>query len=133
MMYFQNPSFLRRVLLADAAASGATGLLMAFGASFLEPLLGLPVALLREAGIILLPFAALLTYIATREHLSRRWVWAVVVMNVIWVIDSILLLLSGWVSPTLLGQAFVIGQALVVAVFAELEYFGVRKSAAALA
>lgn len=133
MLNFQNPSFLRRVLLADAAASGATGLLMAFGASFLEPLLGLPVALLREAGIILLPFAALLIYIATREHLSRRWVWAVVVMNVIWVMDSILLLLSGWVSPTLLGQAFVIGQALVVAVFAELEYFGVRKSAAALA
>ena len=39
--------FLRRVLLADAAASLATGLLMLLGAGMLGPLLGLPEALLH--------------------------------------------------------------------------------------
>ena len=43
-----NP-FLRNVLMLDAAASGATGLLLVAGAGVLEDLLGLPVALLREA------------------------------------------------------------------------------------
>ncbi|HJV74524.1 MAG TPA: hypothetical protein VJ654_09905 [Noviherbaspirillum sp.] len=81
------------------------------------------------AGIILLPFAALVAYIATRAQLSRGWVWAVVIANALWVIDSIVLLLSGWVSPSLLGQAFVLAQALVVAVLAELEYVGLQKSA----
>ena len=38
----------------------------------------------------------------------------------------IALLLSGWVSPNLLGEAFVLAQAIVVAVLAELEYFGSR-------
>jgi hypothetical protein len=39
----------------DAAASGATGLLLIAGARWLEDLLGLPVALMREAGLILIP------------------------------------------------------------------------------
>jgi hypothetical protein len=37
----------------------------------------------------------------------------------------------GRVAPTELGYSFVIAQALGVAVFAGLEYFGLRKSAAA--
>jgi hypothetical protein len=39
---------------------------------------------------------------------------------------SLLLLVSGWVAPTLLGMGFVVGRALVVAGVAELAYFGVR-------
>ena len=54
-MPYQSNSFLRTVLLADAIASGATGLLMIAGAGLLEGLLGLPVALLREAGLVLIP------------------------------------------------------------------------------
>ena len=36
-------------------------------------------------------------------------------------------------APTLLGYAFVIAQALVVAVFAELQFMGLRKPIAAMA
>jgi hypothetical protein len=41
---------LRLALLADAAASGATAALLVAGAGFLEDWLGLPVALMHEAG-----------------------------------------------------------------------------------
>ncbi len=50
--------FLRLALLGDAAASGATGLLLATAAGPLAPLLGLPEPLLRSAGLVLLPYAA---------------------------------------------------------------------------
>ncbi|WP_334189757.1 hypothetical protein [Noviherbaspirillum sp.] len=133
MSLFEHPSFLRRVLLADAAASTATGALMLFGASMLEPLLGLPVSLMQIAGASLLPFAALVAFIATRERISGRAVWLVIIVNAVWTVDSIALLLTGWVQPTLLGNAFVIGQALAVGVLAELQYFGLRRARMATA
>jgi hypothetical protein len=48
---------LRLSLLADAGASGATAALLVAGAGLLEPLLGLPLALMREAGMLLIPYA----------------------------------------------------------------------------
>jgi len=129
-----SPSrLLRRVLLADAATSGAIGLLMMLGSSLLEQLLGLPAELSRYAGISLLPFAAFLVYLATRENLSQSAVRAVIVLNALWTAGSILLLLSGWIEPTGLGYAFVIFQAFGVAMFAGLEYLGLRKSVMAAA
>jgi hypothetical protein len=126
-----NPSsFLRRALIVDAAVSAATGLMIALGANLLAALLGLPVALLDYAGISLIPFAVLVVWVAARDTLRRAGVWAVIVCNAVWSIDSILLLLSGTVAPTWLGTAFVIAQAVVVAVLAELEYLGLRHSAA---
>ncbi|GIZ52310.1 hypothetical protein [Noviherbaspirillum aridicola] len=127
MFKLDSPLFLRRVLLADAAASAATGLLLAFGADPLEPLLGLPAVLLRTAGYALLPFAALVCLLATRKHIPRAGVWAVIVVNALWVVDSVVLLASGHVTPTVLGQAFVVAQAIVVATFAELEFGAVRR------
>ena len=128
MLNFQSPAFLRRVLLADGISGLAMGLMLVAAAGLLEPLLGLPADLLREAGIVLLPLAAFVTYTGLRKELSRRMVWAVIVFNALWVLDSFVLLFSGWVTPTVLGQVFVVAQALVVAVFAELEFFGVRRA-----
>jgi len=125
-------SFLRRVLFADAATCFAAGLLMMFGSGQLGPFLGLPQPLLGYAGISLLPFTAFLVYLATRENLSPAVVWTVIVLNLLWTIDSILLLFSGWVTPTEPGYLFVIAQAAGVAVFAVLEYFGLRKSTTAM-
>ena len=119
--------FLRRVLLADAATSGASGLLMTFASGTLEEWLGVPTGLLRYAGLSLLPFAALVAYLATRESPPRAAVWAVIVLNALWAVDSILLLAGGWVGPTALGYTFVIAQALIVAAFAEAQYVGLRR------
>lgn len=121
-------SFLRRVLVADAVTSGATGLLMVVAAGLLESQLAVPAALLRYAGLGLLPFAAFVGWLATRETVSRAAVWAVIVCNLLWTADSLLLLVVSPVEPNALGHAFVIAQALVVGVFAEAQYVGLRKS-----
>jgi hypothetical protein len=131
MRSLRTSTFLRRVLFADAATCVATGLLLMLGSGVLEQFLGLPVGLLRYAGLSLLPFAALLVYLATRENLSPPVVWAVIVLNALWTADSLLLLLTGWVAPTEMGYVFVVVQAVGVGVFAGLEYFGLRKAATA--
>ena len=120
-------SFLRRVLALDAVASGVLGLGLAAFAPFLAAWLGLPVELLRESGLILLPWAAVVGFLASRRQPSRIGVWSVIAINALWVIDSIALLVTGWVAPTALGYAFVIAQAVVVGVFAELEFAGLRR------
>ena len=121
------PVFLRRALVLDAVASGATALMMIAGAGLVEGLLGLPAALLRGAGLVLLPYVAFVIYTGTRETISRPAVWAIVVANVLWAAASAFLLVSGWVAPTALGTAFVIAQAVVVALLGELQYMGLRR------
>ncbi|QRN97042.1 hypothetical protein JRI60_50175 [Archangium violaceum] len=128
-----SQTLLSRALLADGVISGATGALMFAAASPLSQVLGLQSTLLRTAGISLLPFAALLVYLALRPRVPRPLVWGIVGYNLLWAIDSLLLLTTGWVAPTLWGYLFTGVQALAVAVFAGLQYAGLRHSSAALA
>ena len=119
---------LRQALLADALVSGATGLLLALGAGALAGFLGLPEALLRYAGLILLPYAAMVAAIGTRSSIRPAAAWAVIAINALWALDSVILLLSGWVAPNALGYGFVIAQAAVVAMFAEIQLISLRRS-----
>jgi hypothetical protein len=128
MSAIQTSTYLRRVLLLDAASCTAMGLLLLGATSVVSGLTQLPAGLLSEASMVLLPFAVLLAVLATRPRLPRLAVWAVIVVNGIWVIDSVVLLFSGWVQPTLLGHGFVVCQAVFVAVIATLEYLGLRRS-----
>jgi len=133
MPWSQASSFLRRVLVLDGAVSGACGLSMVLGAATLQRVLGIPAALLASVGLGLLPFAVLLFYLSSRDRFSPSSVRALIAGNVLWVAASVTLLLSRWIEPTTLGSAFVIVQAVAVAVLAEMEYVGLRKSAAAAA
>jgi len=133
MQSLRTSTFLRWVLFADATTCIATGLLMMLGSGLLEQFLGLPPGLSRYAGASLLPFAAFLVYLAKREYLSPPAVWIVIVLNALWTAGSFLILLTGWIAPTEPGYAFVVAQALGVAGFAGLEFFGLRRAATATA
>lgn len=122
-----NDTFLRRVLLADGLVSGASGLVTMLAAEPLAPILGLPQELLRYAGLSLLPFMALLVFIATRKNLAVSAVWEVIALNALWIAGGIFLLLSGWLAPTALGYGFMLIQILAPVMFTALEYLGVRK------
>jgi hypothetical protein len=130
MTSIRASSLLRRVLIVDALTSGAMGVAMFALADMFASLLQLPVDLVREAGIILLPFAAFVGFVASRREPARLAVWAIIALNVVWVVDSIVLLFTGWVAPNALGYIFVVAQAVVVLVFADFEYMGLKRSAA---
>ncbi len=130
MSFTMPSSLLRLALIADAAASGATALLMLAGAGLIAGLLGLPVGLLRYAGLILVPFVVFVAYVGTRPEIPRGAAGAIVVVNFAWVAASVALLVSGAVTPTMLGYAFVLVQALAVGVLAELQWIGLRRTAA---
>ena len=110
---------LQRILLLDAATCGAMGLALLLLAAPLEPLLGLPFALLQYAGLALLPIGAFMAWVGTRAPAPPAGVRIVIAGNVLWVVASLLLLL--WLTPTRLGCAFVILQAAAVDALAGLE------------
>ena len=133
MTSIRASSLLRRVLIVDAVSSGAMGVAMIAFAELFADLLQLPVELISEAGIVLLPFAAFVGFVASRREPARIAVWTIIALNVVWVVDSIVLLFTGWVAPNALGYAFVIAQAAVVLVLADFEYMGLKRSTAVAA
>jgi hypothetical protein len=130
MTSIRASSLLRRVLVVDAVTSGAMGVAMIAFAELFASLLQLPVELVSEAGIVLLPFAAFVGFVASRPEPTRIAVWIIIALNAVWVVDSIMLLFTGWVAPNGLGLAVVIAQAAAVLVLADLEYMGLRRSTA---
>lgn len=119
---------LRLVLRLDAAGSGACGLLAAAGAPVLDGPLGAPTALLVPVGLFLLAYAAGVWFVASRPRLSRPAVWAVIAFNLAWVLESVLLVAAGWFSLTGAGVTLVLAQAAAVAVLADLQFLGLRRS-----
>jgi hypothetical protein len=115
-----------------AIVTGAMAIVLVTGAGFLSSLLNLQASLLREVGIFLIAYAALVGFLGTRQSMPRLAVWMVIGANALWAVDSIALLFTGWVSPNMLGQAFVVAQALSVAALAELQYIGLKQSETAV-
>jgi hypothetical protein len=114
-MKLHGQTLLRAALLADALASAAIGLLLTVGAEALAAPLGLPPALLRGAGLLLLPFAAFVGWLGRRAAAPRSFVVAVVAINALWTLESLALAFGPWAAPTALGVVFVTAQALAVA------------------
>lgn len=125
--------FLRNALLADAAISGAAGVLMIAGAGLLGPLLDIPEPLLFWSGVVLIPYVALLFALSRRQAAPRLLLLDIVFINGLWVAASFGILLAGVVEPNLLGSAFVVVQAIAVGLLGVLQFAGIRGSAAATA
>jgi hypothetical protein len=128
-----HPSlFLRRSLLADAIFSGIGAAGFTLGAGVFASLLNLPETLLRETGLFLIAYAIFVGWLGTRASMPKALILIVVAGNAAWTLASIGLLLSGMVSPNLLGEIVVVAQAIATGVLAELQYIGLRKSGSAL-
>jgi hypothetical protein len=125
--------FLRRVLWFDAATCFLTGAVFLTASATVEQLLAIPAPLARVLAVVLLGFGALVAWVGTRRELLRTAVRAIVVINALWALESVLALLFGWLQPNALGQWFVIAQALAVAVIAELQFTGLRRARAVAA
>ena len=126
-------TFLRRALLADALFSGVAALGFTVGAGTFATVFNLPEALLRETGLFLIAYTALVGWLASRTVVPKPLVLLVVVGNAAWTVGSIALLFSSTVSPNLAGELMIMAQAIATGVFAELQYVGLRKSGSAVA
>ncbi|MES2912316.1 MAG: hypothetical protein V4718_13045 [Pseudomonadota bacterium] len=126
---FSSPNFMRNVLRVDALSCLACGLLQLAFPVQMADMLHLPGPLLAYTGEFLLVYAAVVAFVSTRKPIPRHVVWLLVAGNLGWAAACVLLLVSGSVHPTALGMAYVAMQALTVAVLAELQYFGLRRTA----
>nr|WP_294810569.1 hypothetical protein [uncultured Sphingomonas sp.] len=109
---------LRPVMLFDAATCLAMGGLLVAAAGPIAGLTELPVPLLREAGILLFPFALFVLWAARQ---GGGWpVQLVAGLNLAWVAASFGVI--AWVQPNGLGIAFVAVQALAVGAIAALQF-----------
>jgi len=76
------------------------------------------------------PFVALVGWTASRQIPAIGAVRTIISGNVLWVVASLLLLVSGYVAPTLAGYVLVAAQAIVVGFFAELQLIALRRTRA---
>jgi hypothetical protein len=129
----ESSAFLRRAIQADAIFSGASAVILTIGGGEIAPLLNLPEALLRETGLFLIAYAALVGWLGTRPVMPKILVAIVIAGNAAWALASIALLFSSAVAPNLLGEAAIAMQAIVVGVLAELQFVGLRRSSSTVA
>ena len=122
-----SPAGLRRVLWADALSGSGTAVLHLALAGALSTLLGLPGALLSASGMLLLLYVALAGALALQATPSRTLLGVLVFGNFAWALACLALLFGGLVSPTPLGQAYLVVQAVVVLVLAELQWTALRR------
>jgi hypothetical protein len=119
---------LRLALRLDAAGSGALGLLGVLAAAPLADPLGMTAVALRGTGAFLVGYALALVLIAARPVIPRPAAWTVVAGNAVWVLSSVGAAVAGRDSLTTLGVAVVLAQAAAVAVFADLQWLGLRRA-----
>ena len=119
--------FLRAVFTADALFSAVAAVAFLLGSGFIAGLTGIPQPLLFWAGVILVPYAALLVIVGRRETAPRLVMIDIVAINLLWAAASLGLLATGAISPNALGIAFDIIQATAVAGFGALYAAGMRQ------
>lgn len=126
----RESNLLRNALRGNALFSGLSGLVSLFGAQSLAQITGINESLVFTIlGIVLILFAVDLVWIASKESIDRRFAWAVIILDVVWVAGSAIILLTDLIPLTVTGRWAIALVAEAVAVFAILQYVGLRRSA----
>ena len=119
---------LRSALRGDAIFSEVSGLVFLLFAGRLSTLTGIQPPLITVMGAVALVYGALL-WLGTRQPgVSRTLAIFAIVGNVLWVADSALVLLTGWLPLTTTGMWIVAIIADIVLVFAILQFVGLRRA-----
>jgi hypothetical protein len=112
-----------RILQLNAISTAACGLVMLATRAHLHTLFGLDAPILLDViAVGLMVYAGALACAALRQPVSQRALLFFTVADVIWVVASALVLLFFWAQLTLVARLLVIAVALVVEVFATLQF-----------
>ena len=125
-------NFLKRVLILDSASCLFMGAILLAGGGDLSDLLGLSGSLVSGAGSLLIPLGLFILWLGTRSAAHLALVWLVIVGNVGWAAESLIVAFTT-AGITGLGTLFVAGQGAAVAALAALEYTGLQRSRAVAA
>jgi len=123
-----NALTLKSLLVADALTCTAMGAAVLVASAPISALTQIPQTLLHWAGLSLLPIAAFMAITAAFGPASRWAVGLIIIGNVLWVTASLLLPIGGYISPNTIGWVFLIGQAVIVAIVAKLEFDASRSA-----
>jgi hypothetical protein len=112
-----------RILQLNAVSTAACALGMLAARGSLHSLFGLDAPLLLDVlAIGLLAYAGALAFAAQRQPVSREALLAFTVADAIWVVTSVIVLLLFWGQLSPFARLLVIAAALVVEVFATLQF-----------
>jgi hypothetical protein len=120
---------LRRTLQANGIFSSLGGVMLIAGTVPITAFLGLqtPIILI-VVGIVSLLYAASLFLTTARPSIDRRTGMTYALLDSVWVIASVVILFTGWVPLTTEGKWAVGLVAVIVAIFAELQFLGSRRT-----
>ncbi|AUY51948.1 hypothetical protein [Streptomyces sp. CB01881] len=116
---------LRRFLALDAVVSGGNGLAYLAFSGPLGDLLGVGGSTLVELGAVLAVFGLAVGVLAARRRPARLAVQAVIDVNVVWAVLS-LVAMGFWLEPSTAGLVWIPAQAGTVALFAVLQFTALR-------
>ncbi|MEJ7804492.1 MAG: hypothetical protein WKG03_01025 [Telluria sp.] len=119
---------LKLALYADAAASAALAGGQLLFAALLADHLSLPALLLTESGVFLVAYVVMLLCLAGMARVWAAAIQFVVIGNALWALGCLALAFTPLVSPSALGIAFLMLQAIAVLVFAGMQRAGLRAS-----
>ncbi|MCK5324764.1 MAG: hypothetical protein KAJ57_02100 [Woeseiaceae bacterium] len=120
-------SLLRRALLVNATFSGICGLLVIVFDARIVALITDVEHHLWPLGAMLVAFSASLLWFATRRTISSTWVTSVIIADLAWVVGTIALLV-GWRDMMSVAGVWILAIiGVLVLLFAELQWFGLRR------
>ncbi|MFC9007746.1 hypothetical protein [Streptomyces microflavus] len=114
-------------LKLDAVATGLNGIAYLAFAPVLDSFIGVTTAVQYPVGAFLLLYALGVLAVGTRKEINRTRLMAVIVANLLWVVVSLVVLISGALSPTGVGAIWIVLQSLTVGGFAALQYVGLKR------
>lgn len=124
---------LRRVLAFDAVSGAGTGALQLGLTGLLSQWLGLSAPLLQGSGLAIFVFVVLAGWLAMQSVPPRAALAALVVGNFAWVAGCLALAFGAAPAVTPLGIVYLMVQAVVVLVLAELQWMALRRTRPTLA
>jgi hypothetical protein len=124
----QNDSLLRRGLIGNAIFSAITGTLMIAGTGAISEFMGLTPAWVPAAiGAGVLLWAIDVGWLARKDNISASKAWMVIAGDLLWVVASYGIIVSGVPELTTGGKWTLAIVAEIVGLFAVAQYLGLRR------
>ncbi|NIJ51593.1 hypothetical protein [Dyadobacter arcticus] len=119
---------LKNVLIINALTSGATGLLLAIFPSYIAELFGSSQNIAFIAvGLFLAVFAVIVFSQSRRNPLSKSWIKFIIALDILWVLESVMIIATQMFGLTSLGYLLIGAVAFWVALMAFLQIRGLKE------